>query len=127
MYAPDEDGEDNKYDHDDEMFEDDVLGGSHASEEETAIIDISSGEDEARVKGKKRKTKETNVSENSKPWKYFEKVFVVDEENPDGPKVLRARCRHCTKEYVYVQGSSTSTLNRHWKGKWKKLNAKIAR
>jgi hypothetical protein len=55
MYAPDEDDEDNKYDHDDEMSEDDVLGGSHASEEETARIDISSGEDEARVKGKKKK------------------------------------------------------------------------
>jgi hypothetical protein len=69
------------------MSEDDVLGGSHASEEETARIDISSGEDEARVKGKKKR-KETNVSENSKAWKYFEKVFIVDEENPDGPKAL---------------------------------------
>jgi hypothetical protein len=54
-------------------------------------------------------------------------VFIVDEENPDGPKVLRTRFLHCSKEYVYVQGSSTSTLKQHWKGKCKKLNAKIAR
>jgi hypothetical protein len=63
MYASDEDDEDNKYDHDDEMSEDDVLGGSRASKEETARIDISSGEDEARVKGKKKR-KEANVSKN---------------------------------------------------------------
>jgi hypothetical protein len=28
--------------------------------------------------------------------------------------VLKAKCNHCNKLYAYVQGSSTSTLNRHW-------------
>ena len=93
--------------------------------EEKQSIDISSGEDEARVKGNKKRKKETSVPENSVAWTHFEKIFVVDEENPEGPKVLKARCLHCTKDYAYVQGSSTTTLNRHWKGKCKKLNAKI--
>ncbi|XP_071681817.1 zinc finger BED domain-containing protein DAYSLEEPER-like [Lolium perenne] len=53
-------------------------------------------------------------------------VWIVDEENPEGPKLLKARCLHCAKEYAYTQGGNTSTINRHWKGKCKKLNAKIA-
>ncbi|KAM0875988.1 hypothetical protein ACQ4PT_036457 [Festuca glaucescens] len=122
IYAPDENDEDyNSYDHDDDMSEDDGLGL-----EDKGSIDISSREDEARVKGKKKRKKESSGSENSMAWKYFDKVWIVDEENPEGPKLLKARCLHCTKEYAYAQGSSTSTLNRHWKGKCKKLNAKIA-
>ncbi|KAM0850039.1 hypothetical protein ACQ4PT_053343 [Festuca glaucescens] len=120
IYEPDQNDEHdgNSYDHDDDMSEE---GG-----EDQPSIDISSGEDEARVEGTKKRKKETSVPENSAAWKYFEKVFVVDEENPEGPKVLKARCRHCKKEYAYFQGSTTTTLNRHWKGKCKKLNAKIA-
>ncbi|KAM0920635.1 hypothetical protein ACQ4PT_007379 [Festuca glaucescens] len=120
IYEPDQNDEHdgNSYDHDDDMSEE---GG-----EDQPSIDISSGEDEARVEGTKKRKKETSVPENSAAWKYFEKVFVVDEENSEGPKVLKARCRHCKKEYAYFQGSTTTTLNRHWKGKCKKLNAKIA-
>ncbi|KAM0861317.1 hypothetical protein ACQ4PT_045962 [Festuca glaucescens] len=55
-----------------------------------------------------------------------DQVWVVDENNPDGPKLLKAKCRHCNKEYAYVKGSSTSNLNWHWDGKCKKLNAKLA-
>ncbi|KAM0880480.1 hypothetical protein ACQ4PT_033548 [Festuca glaucescens] len=122
IYAPDENDEhDNSYDHDDDMSEDDGL-----DLEDKGSIDISSGEDEARVKGKKKRKKESSGSENSMAWKYFEKVWIVDEENPEGPKLLKARCLHCAKEYAYTQGGNTSTINRHWKGKCKKLNAKIA-
>jgi hypothetical protein len=78
IYAPDEnDEDDNSYDHDDDMSEDDGLDLEHKGN-----IDISSGEDEARVKGKKKKEEGTKRSENSMAWKYFEKVWIVDEENP---------------------------------------------
>jgi hypothetical protein len=78
IYAPDEnDEDDNSYDHDDDMSEDDGL-----DLEDKGSIDISSGEDEARVKGKKKKEEGTKHSENSMAWKYFEKVWIVDEENP---------------------------------------------
>jgi hypothetical protein len=35
-------------------------------------------------------------------------------DDPQGAKVLKAKYNHCNKLYAYVQGSSTSTLNRHW-------------
>lgn len=121
IYEPDQNDE-----HDGNSYDDDDDDMSEEGGEDQPSIDISSGEDEARVEGTKKRKKETSVPENSAAWKYFEKVFVVDEENPEGPKVLKARCLHCKKEYAYFQGSTTSTLNRHWKGKCKKLNAKIA-
>ena len=90
-------------------------------------MDISSGEDEGTAKGNKKQKVDTNASENSPAWKYFLKVMVDDGDNPEGAKVLKAKCRHCPKIYAYVQGSSTSTLNRHSKGKCKNLKAKRLR
>jgi hypothetical protein len=116
MYSPNDEDEDddNSFDHNDTMSEDGVLG---EDEVEQVPLDISSGEDKGSVKPKKKRKQGKECIENSPAWDHFEKVMVYDDDDPDHVKgqVLKAKCNHCNKIYAYVQGSSTSTLNRHWK------------
>ncbi|KAM0878925.1 hypothetical protein ACQ4PT_034568 [Festuca glaucescens] len=134
IYSPNDEDDDNSFDHNDTMSEDDVLGHHQNNEVEQATMDISSGEDSGSAKSKKKQRKEKSPKEcieNSPAWEHFEKVMVHPRDDPNGAKVLKAKYNHCNKLYAYAQGSSTSTLNRHWKKCKHRLNklerAKIQR
>ncbi|KAM0847566.1 hypothetical protein ACQ4PT_054934 [Festuca glaucescens] len=97
MYSPNDEDDDNSYDHNDTMSEDDVLGLHQNNEVEQATLDISSGEDSGSAKSKKKQRKEKSPKEcieNSPAWDHFEKVMVHTQDDPNGAKVLKAKCNH---------------------------------
>ncbi|XP_073362074.1 zinc finger BED domain-containing protein RICESLEEPER 2-like [Aegilops tauschii subsp. strangulata] len=128
--------EENSYDLRDDMSEDEMdivqsPGG------ETDVFVVSSEEDNARTGEKHKKgvkvkrkvttkgsSKSSTSRESSYCWTFFEKVMVKSEKDPKVEE-LKAKCMHCHNLYIYVQGSSTATLNRHMK-KCKIFKNKVA-
>ena len=128
--------EENSYDLRDDMSEDEMdivqsPGG------ETDVFVVSSEEDNARTGEKHKKgvkvkrkvttkgsSKSSTSRESSDCWTFFEKVMVKSEKDPKVEE-LKAKCMHCHNLYIYVQGSSTTTLNRHMK-KCKIFENKVA-
>ena len=104
IYSPDDEDDENSFDHNDTMSEDDVLGNHQSNDIEQEALDISSGEDRSSGKSKKKQKKDEGPKEcieNSLAWKHF-KVLVHTKEDPGGPKALRAMCIHCARIYVYI-------------------------
>ena len=114
-----EDEEENSFDHDDE------LSVSLPSADGVTITQEGDGDEVSKAEKGKRGAKRSKAGVQLSPskskasrvkradcWKYF-KLISVASKKEFGVQITKAKCKFCSKSYVYHQGGATSQLNRH--------------
>ena len=114
-----EEEEENSFDHDDE------LSVSLPSADGVTITQEGDGDEVSKAKKGKRGAKRSKAGVQLSPskskasrvkradcWKYF-KLISVASKKEFGVQITKAKCKFCSKSYVYHQGGATSQLNRH--------------
>ena len=94
-----DDEEENSFDHDDEL--------SVSLPSADGVTQEGDGDEVSKAKKGKTREKASRLKR-ADCWKYF-KVISVQSKKQLGVKITKAKCKFCTKSYVYHKGGSYIT------------------